>query len=437
MRVACLYFSSQTNLIQVAEIFLKLSPQICIGKSAIFIEVGKCHRLYSEKKFVAYAQVLLRKLELQASISIESDISSAFVFAKFYCSSMDKLPLQALVDIADPFEKDETIRKSISKMIETLVQVGHKSIAEFKTIPVTELTSRFGAVSILCVQKLRGDMLTPWIYWKPAEVISEKYEFAHYDCYGQLEQIIFKLKEQLDSIFQRLWARNLRVQRLQVKIFCETNSIHPEPFRKFEFDFITPQGATKGTLNVVKERLYKDFEKKPIATPVEAVETTVLQTVVGTSGQKNIFHNNEEKAANFHAIIAQLVEAHGKDNIYHAELTEDRRPEKSWRKVQNYLTFEKGNSVSIEGKIPLRPTHLIRPLKVEVTAGYIHIKNRKFKILSVSAEVERITGGWAERTTDPSFYYQRNYYEFTLDGAPKVSVFETSNKEFFLHGFFG
>jgi hypothetical protein len=46
MRVACVLFSSPTEVEKVAEYFLRFSPQIAIKKDeALFIEVGKCQKI--------------------------------------------------------------------------------------------------------------------------------------------------------------------------------------------------------------------------------------------------------------------------------------------------------------------------------------------------------------------------------------------------------
>ncbi|MBC7740904.1 MAG: hypothetical protein H7061_01825 [Bdellovibrionaceae bacterium] len=440
-----MYFKNLTPLLQVAELCLRFSPQICLGKSAVFIEIGKCHRLYSEEGFILRVRVTLRRLGFEAQIAVGSDITDAFVRAKYATDDTDQLPLVALVDWADPFEKEVVLQKNVHKMIEAFSRLGVKNLKQFKSIPLAELVSRFGSISILCMQRLRGEVAMPWPYWKPEEIIIERSEFPYFEFYGELEPLLFKLKEQFDRIFQRVWARNLRVQKMQVRIFCETNSQSPSPFRHFEFDFLTPQSTTKATLNIVKERLARDFEKTPVITPIEALETKVLTTTPGSIGQKNLLHNHEEQLEQFHALMGQLAEVHGRENIFHAALTEDRRPERSWKKIENTLALDekklalKINLTPIDPatKVPLRPTHLVRPEKIEITLGFVLIRQKKFKILMRSEFVERITGGWSEGIEAQSRSFERNYYQYELEGAPTISVFETPDKKFYLHGYYG
>ncbi len=446
MKVACLWFThSLPSIKKLAENCLRLSPQICFrGEEALFIEYGKCRRLYSEEGFFARLQVILRRLDLHPTIAMGHDIPDSLALAKFQRRTMDELPLLALLDLADPFGKDPVARMSIQKMISSFSDLGIQSIAGFRKIPVSDLVSRFGAIAVLCQQRARGEVSIPWPMWKPEEIISEKSEFPYFEFYGELEPILFELKKQLDQVFQRLWARGLKAQSLQVRIFCEKNSANPEAYRNFDFDFLYPQSTTKGALNVIKERLARDFEKKPIVTPIEGLSTTVTASAPSQVGQKNLFHNREEIAEQLHSLLSQLGETHGRENIFYAQLVEDRRPERSWKRTAQ-APAEKSQlptlSVDLRGKIPLRPTYLLRPEKIEITAGYVHIRRKPFKILKWSDSVERITGGWIEKShvTNESIEntFDRNYYSIELVTGTTISVFQTPLQHYYLHGYFG
>lgn len=442
MKVVCLWFAKEIQMLKLAENCLRLSPQICFrGQQALFIEYGKCKKIYSEETFFARLQVILNRMKLSPSIAKGKDIPDTLVLAKYQQRDFDSLPLLALLELADPFNKDPIAQKYVQKMISSFSDLGINSIGQFKQIPVGELISRFGPIAVLCLQRTKGEMTLPWPVWRPEEVITEKSQFPYFEFYGELEPILFELKKQLDQIFQRLCARALKAQTLRVRIFCEANSLNPKPSREFNFDFLFPQGQTKGALNVIKERLSKEFEKRPITTPIEGLETTVTQTVPGVMGQKNLLHNREEIAEQLFSLLNQLGEAHGKDNIFHAQMTEDRRPERSWKKTDKALTqiSEKqlANKLKLEGRVPLRPTYLIRPEKIEVTAGFIHIRKKPYKIIHWSESVERITGGWIDSPTSQKNTYDRNYYQAELETGTVVTVFQTPNQQFYLHGYFG
>jgi hypothetical protein len=438
MRVACLYFRDEVKLSSVAEIFLRLSPQICLGHHSLFIEIGKCHRLYSEQGFQARCRVILRRLQLQATVAIGVDISEAYLKAKHGCNEIDSLALRTLVELADPFHKDEVLQKNVLAMADAFHHLGLRTLGEFKKIPLSELIARFGAMSLLCMQNLRHESTTPWPFWRPEEIVTEKDDFPYFDFYGELEPVLFKLKEQLDRIYQRLWGRQLRIQKLQVRVFCETNSVNPHPFRHFEFEFVSPQSMTKATLNIVKERLARDFQERPVMTPIEALETKVLVAVPGSAGQRNLLHNHEEQMEQFHAVLAQLGEAHGADRIFQVELTEDRRPEKSWRKIRPKLVPSSMPVLDLSRRIPLRPTRLLSaPLKITISDGCIHMQGKSFKILQWPAFPERISGAWFEDTYQEKKSFERSYYHLQLHEAPDVCVFQDEEDLFYLQGYYG
>ncbi len=440
MRVACLWFDQSVATKKLAESFLRFSPQICVrGERAIFIEIGKCRNLYSEASFVARAQILLRRNDCSARICIASDVTDSLTLSKYQVSNVDELPLSALIEFADPFDRDPILQKSVSNLIISFQDLGIKNLGHFKRIPPGQLVSRFGVIGRHCHSRVSFAEPISWPSWKPEEIIMERKEFPYFEYYGELEPILFELKSQLDKIFSRLFARGKRTTKIQVEIKCEKISTHLNNVRTLDFDFFTPQSSAKGTLRICKERLAREFEKTPIRSPIEAIPTKVLRTVEANPGQRNIFNNEEEKLEQIQSIHNQLIELLGKENVYQAILTEDRRPERSWKKQHHAPHEVDRQSIDLSEIIPERPTYLVRnPIKIEITAGYAHINKRRYRILNWDNQVEKITGGWFEKpVAEIANTFDRNYYQVILEGHQQITVFENNNREFFLHGYHG
>lgn len=442
MRVACVYFGKDAPTSKIAEHFLRFSPQICIKKDeAVFIEIGKSKRLYKEESFLARAQVILRRLKLNARISLGKDITDTLAFAKYNKFSVNDLPLTALVDFADPFERDQIVTKQVIKMIESFTHLGVKTIGDFKTIPISDLISRYGIIGRHCYQRVQMTDFMGWPLWKPEEKIFEIKQFPYFEFYGELDPILFELKSQLDQIFMRLRAREKSLTRLKVSVICEKGSQEPNPIKNFEFEFFRPQSSTKGTLKIIKERMVRHFEKEPIKSPIEQIESHVLSTVVFTGAQRNVFSNDEEKSEgldNLHNYLSELV---GKKSLFQAKLLQDSRPEKSFEKLfgSSHRETDKAESMLIAETLKKRPTYFLpRPVKVEVTAGYIFIREKKYRILHWDPDVERISGGWFEKP-DERFTntYDRNYSFVEIEGGQRIFIFETRDQQFFLHGYYG
>ncbi len=444
MRVVCIWLLENGPTNKLADLFMRYSPQICIrGERALFVEIEKCRNLYSEETFLARAQVLLTRAKQKAVVRIGRDLTDALTLAKFQKNVIEDLPLAALVDFVDPFCRDEVVQKSVFNLITAFTDLGIKTIGDFKKISAPQLVSRFGVIGRFCYNRVHFQDFINWPIWTPEEVIEEKKEFPYFEFYGELEPILFELKTQLDQIFARLFARGQRMTGLQIKIRCEKLSTHPNFIRTLDFDFFVPQSSAKGTLRIVKERMTREFERRPILSPIEGVLSRVSKTVPISSSQKNIFNNDEEKFEQIFSIHNQLVELLGKDNIFQAVLTEDRRPEKSWVKQ-----FEAPHSVNVVNpdffeRLPERTTYLFKqPVKIEVKAGFLFIKKKRYRILNWDHQIEKISGGWYEKPEtikdgEIKNIFDRSYYAVELEGHQRVSVFQTPNRDYYMHGYYG
>lgn len=428
MRVACLYFQEKVETSNIAEFFLRFSPQISVRKDeAIFIEIGKCHRLYSEHGFVLRSQVVLRRLGLNASIGIADTISQSLVQAKYKTQNLAELPLDAIYEYVDPYNVEGRGREQIATMLETFAHLAIKNLREFSDIPNQELVSRFGKSSLICKLRLNNEFPVPWRPWKPQEFISEIRDLTECDPTGGFEPLLFELKILLDRTFARLWSRGLKMASALLILKTEKLSDSIESTREFKFDFISPQSATKGTLGVIKVRLEKDFLTSPLLSPVESVELQVLTHSPGFLSQKNIFHNRDELQESLEALINHLSESHGTENIFYAQPVAERIPEKSWIKSQSPDLIK----LELDGIIPERPMYLHEPEPAEVKNGKVYTGSKAFRIKSWSQYAEMISGEWLKDKID------RVYYQVEIDDGPTLWMFEDSSRHYFVHGYFG
>jgi hypothetical protein len=241
-----------------------------------------------------------------------------------------------------------------------------------------------------------------------------------------LDSLLFKSKTLLDRLFSRLKGKYLRADKIQFSIEQEKYSTIRHPFRKWEFEFISPQGSTAGFLPILRERLSWDLSKNPIHAPVTLIRVEALATSTGTEAQRNFFHSREEFQEQMGSLFGQLEELLGKGQVFWASVTEERFPEKSWTKVKK--TEEQ--SLSLEGKYPKRPTRILKsPLSITVIQDRVVLKGRTRKIRKWSC-VERISLDWLEET--PS----RNYYIIELEKGPLLWVFTDPGNHSFLHGYY-
>ena len=428
MRVACLFFNEKTDVSKIAEYLLRYSPQICLREGhGIFIEIGKCERLFSESGFILRANALLRRLDVKANIGVADSISRSLVAAIYGTLDFSLLPLEALYDFTDPFNTDTAAREQISLMLDAMKKLAIRNLFELSNIPNHELPSRFGKAALLCKLRLTNELLVPWREWHPDEIIFESKDLTDVDHTGGLEPLLFEIKALLDKLFSRLWSRGLKCASLSLVVNTEKISTQIESKRVFNFDFISPQSTTKGALGIIKVRLEKDFQKNPLRAVVEAIELEVTGHVPGFLSQRNIFHNREDINESLGALINQLSESHGRENIFYAKPVEDRLPEKSWVKtiIETDLDF------NLQGLMPERPMYLLVPTKIEVTNGKIFLNRKSFRIRSWANYAEMISSHWLEEKID------RTYYQVEIHDGPTLWIFQDPGKNYFLHGYYG
>jgi len=312
-------------------------------------------------------------------------------------------------------------------MIEALTKLAIRNLEEFITIPNKDLTSRFGKAALLCKLRVINEMIVPWREWKPKEIIVESKDLSESDHTGGLEPLLFEVKALLDKLFSRLWSRGLKLTGLLLTIKTEKHSTLTEWKREFNFDFISPQSNTKGTLGIIKVRLEKDFLSKPLRSLVEDIELKVTNHVPGFLSQKSILHNREELDESLGALINQLSESHGPANVFYAHPIEERVPEKSWIKSPSPLLA----TLNLNGLMPDRPMYLLKPEKIEVTGGQVFIKRKPFRIKAWAQYVELISSHWLDEKID------RNYYQVEVLGGPTLWIYQDLQKNYFLHGYYG
>ncbi|RZA06129.1 MAG: hypothetical protein EOP11_11120 [Proteobacteria bacterium] len=428
MRVACLWFPETREVEPVAENCLRFTPQICIREGqAVFLEIGKCYRLYSEEIFFARAVRLLEKMQISARVGVAGSIEWALVAAKYGTILPEHLPLDALYDIADPLARDEKCIPFVKKLIAALPDLGVSNLHGFQHIPRKELASRFGAVGLLCRQRLDGELVFPWKAWMPPEVIEEQITYMYAECPGAQEPLLFEAKKLLDRLFVRLRARGLKAAGLQIEIRCENVSINPQRERDLSLEFLLPQGEAKGALGILREFFSKEFDRRPLLSNVEKFVIRVSRTVPFDTTQKNLYHGREERMEALGNLLSQLSQAHGKGSIFQALTVEERLPEHSWQKVARL----DGSGANLRGRVPLRPTNLVKPQRIEVTERHIYIKKKPFVVKKWSETAERISARWLDGLVD------RTYYQVEVEDGPLLWIYCEEGNHFYLHGFYG
>jgi len=437
MKVACILLSPQKALpidfqiIPFAEACLRFSPQIAIREpNTVFIEIGKCSLLYSERSFLARVQVLLRRFGVDAKIAIAGDLPSSLALARYGVQGgLDALPLDALEYLSDPFGTDPLGRKSVVKMIEALKRLGIETLRQFKTISPSQIPSRFGGLGLYCRQQMEGTVCFPWPYWRPPEKFLERIDLLPSEFCSELEPLLFKAKQMLDRLFSRLRGRMLRAERIRFSLELEKYSTIKNPLREWTFELICPQSSTGGFIPILRERLNWDLGRTPIESYIIAMSCHILSTTPAQSLQRSLLNTREnfEYEEAIGSLFNQLEEYLGKDCVFWARVTEERFPEKSWVKAKQ----KNEPQADLNGRYPKRPTRVFKtPIPITVIQDRIIFRRRSFKSVHWS-RVERLSLDWIDDVP------ARNYYRVDLEGGRSLWIFsEAPGHYYFAHGYF-
>jgi hypothetical protein len=439
IRVACIWFttpfSNADEMTNFAEACLQFSPQIGLrGQQAIFIEIGKSNTLFSEVMFMKRVQVLLKKFNLKASGAVRSNVVDALLAAVYATDLLCAIPLEALTLVIDPFavqQKADTAPK-VHKMIESLQQLGLRTLQNFFDLPAHELPSRFGSAGMLCRHHLERPNLT-WPKWTAREVIEESLDLAYDEYCSSLEPLLFKAKTLLDRLFARLRGRGLRLNRMHARFELEKFSTVKKPVHEWDFDLMMPQGSTLGVVPILQERWDRDLQRTPLETSVLRIQFTVTETTVGYEGQRNFFHEREDQTEKMNSVIAHLADSLGRERVFRVKMLEERIPELSWAKKENAQESLLPREIDLNDEIPMRPTRLLKkPQKIELNKTQVRFRNRFFTIESWS-EAERISTHWLDHLQ------VRKYYTLQISEGPSLWVYQdavSDQGDYYLHGYF-
>ncbi len=338
----------------------------------------------------------------------------------------EQLPLAAVIDFLDPFAKDGEGRRIVEKMVDALTRLGIRNLAQLRSLAIDQFPARFGRLGLYCRQQLEGSRQVIWPAWQPPLQWIEKIDFMDSEYALSIEPLLFKAKSGLDRLLSRLRGGHLRADCLELTVRQERYSTVDEPLRKWVFEFIVPQSSTRGILPILRERLTWDLMRKPLFAPVQTISLEISRTSPAR-GHQNDFLNAEshfdEKMGTF---FGQLEEFLGKGQVFWADITEDRFPEKSWVRTQ----IPRASEIDLKNRYPLRPTRVFKhPLPLKINKNRVSLKGRTAQISRTSA-VERISSHWLEG------FPARDYFILELKTGSVLWVFRGLGENYYLHGFY-
>lgn len=383
MRVATVIISnSSKSILPLSEACLRFSPQLCIKRpETIFIEIGKCKKLYSEAFFKSSLLIILKKFKLDARIGVGNSIIESLVLTVHETLDKNLLKTDSFFEFLDPLKTNAKSEKFVDQLINVLAKLGVYTVKEFLSIPGSELASRFGSNGLLIRSRMTGESDVEWPLWIPEEEISEKIEFSYPNQCSSVEQTLFYMKPMLERLFYRLWGRRLRASSIKLELTLDRSSIFKKKNREWVIEFIIPQSSAKSAISIIREKSQSETRMKPLEASISNIYLKVLNSLKEYQCQRQLFEKKEEIEENFNSAFSQLIGILGKDKVFRAKIYEDSVVERSWsRDVKEQSKFP-----DLDDYIPVRPIKILRiPERVELSGDSIFIRQRRYQILKWS-----------------------------------------------------
>ena len=418
MKVLCLQFKNTPDLKNIAELFYSLTPKIAVrGNEAIFLDISKSHRPFSEEGFLKRILVILRKFKMAPRYALAEDAGTALAYCKFFTTKKSILPLAALQCYLEPFNMTSDYDGSFLKMVPHLERLGIKSVQDFLTLSPSSLPSRFGPVGLLLFMRLQIPDNLSWPTFVLADEVTEKLEFQEDWRMENVSILIFYLESLLDRAQMRLRAKGQQIKLFEVVFHQEKFSTGPDPRLKIKIDLSNSQVPAKSIMDLTKEKIDEALQKKPFLGIVASLELHVM-------GQSVYKPKSEGNLENWYDLLARLSLYLGQEPIFQTKPRASYLPERNWERTVS------GNASSqIPWQTPTRPLRtLSSPERVNLHGDALHWAHETFEIAEVSHHELVLSEWWND-------LMERVYFCAKTKSGEDLWLFRSTDGVF-IHGYF-
>jgi protein ImuB len=421
MRVACIRLNDPSKRQEFAQACLRFTPQIALGETAIFLEIGACRKLYSEQTLHQRLQILLRRFQLKGTIAIANDIPTALAISTYGKQERTQLPIQALQIYVSPFRTSDSLQKATI----ALHRLGIQTLGHLMQLPRAAVGDRFAKEILFALHCIDSAISLPWPRYIPPEKIIQAQDINEEYRVTSLEPILFILRGLCDRALLRLRGRGELASTVAVDLVLENYShLQNNTQRRTVIDLAMPQASAVALIPILAERLQNIFQNEPLTAPVRTICFEVLRTCPGFGKQRDFFSTREEELESFRSVVARLTERLGFDRAFMATLLESYFPDRAWKK-----TLQEPQEVTTP--LPERPLRILRtPQKIQKLDSFFIFQKRRWQAIEMIGP-ERLSGEWWLNEQ------QRDYFRIRTKEGEDLWIFSlANNNDFYLHGIF-
>lgn len=427
MSVICLRLEGSQDLLSLAEIFYRATPQITFREDGfLFLDISKCLRLYSVETFLKRCFVTLRKIDVVARVGVGKDASTALACALFGQSPKKNLPIDSLKYYVDPFHHHPETSSKVFQMVELLKSLGVRRLQDFVSIPPQELGARFGSLGLLARSRVQGESPVEWRNFTPCEVLKERHEFDLESPVAHLEPIYFKMKTLVDRMQLRLRSKGTRARQFDVILKQEHALASEEQEYKISVCLRIPSVSSKVILQVAKEKIDAQVRVQPLKARITEFSLVVTEEVPYSAAQKDLFDpRKEENEESFFRFVSRVATRLGSSAVFFAKMRESYLPEKNWQKLPEL----EETSESLKDRVAERPLRLRpKPTPVHFWGKHLCWDDEVDEVESLENR-EVVFSEWWEHSLE------RVYYRLTTKKGRQLWIYRTASGDF-LHGEF-
>lgn len=393
----------------------RFSPLVGFGEEAsLLMDVTGCAHLFGgEQSLVRQVIQFITRRNLTSRVSLADTIGAAWAICRYgrggvidaSVAALPPLPVQAL-------------RLSPS-IVETLAELGIRTIGELSALPRGSLASRFGPEVAKRLDQAFGRLPELIVPIRPSEPIRAECTFE--EPITDRRSLELSLHQLIEQIADALQQRQLGVQRLE----CRVGDV------SFTLGTTRPTATSSHLWELVRLHL----ERLSFPGEVTRIEIQATMIATRTEEQQQIISDDRVDRRELRLLLDRLGSRLGEEALLQPAIVPDPLPEHACRFVPvlaGEATSAGSNSTGI-----FRPLRILpQPVPVEVVSVIPDGPPIQFRwkqehhVLATCWGPERITSGWWRDQQ-----IRRDYYRVETATGQRFWLFRNDD-QWFLHGAF-
>ncbi len=397
---------------------------------------GLVHLFHSEQRLAEQLITECRRRGYAARVAVADTVGAAWAAAHFHTNPTHTSPTRKRGVIA--VDSSLTLRASVlalpvdalrlsARTLDLLGQLGITEIEQLLRLPRASLAARFGDEVARRIDQLFGHIDEPIIAHRRPPELMARWELEH--PAERTEVLRHVLTQLLDRLAGQLVEQGLGAIELVCRLRGENGRSVELPVYLLE-----PTAQLPRLMNLVELQ----WERRPPPGAIAEITVEVTATAALAPQQYELFADERDCPRELAALVNQLSNRLGREQVVRPQLRADAQPEKAFRYVPLAGAGASGTltSSATVGQRPL--TLLTPPIEIEVVAvqpegspAVFTYQQRRHEIAQHSGPERIQTGWWRGRSIE------RDYWRVETAAGNRYWIFRRlGDGHWFLHGEF-